>query len=91
MFSVHVFVVILLLQALIGLTIKHHCKCLGKASLCRKCRSYNVRETIVAGGLRILLTGFLEILICAIIGTGVFKLDSFTNVDVVIVVLTVLY
>ena len=83
--------VILLLQAIIGLVIKHYCKCLSNVALCRRCRSYNARETVVAGGLRILLTGFLEILLCTIIGVGIFKLDSFTNVDVATIIVTVLY
>lgn len=91
MFSVHIFVLILLLQALIGSIVRHYCNCLGNSAVCRRCRSYSVRETVVMGVLRILLTGFLEILLSTIIGIGIFKLDSFTSVDIVTVIVTVGY
>ena len=85
LFSIHIFLITLLLQALFAFILRFSC-CNGPTqwrvcTICRKAKESNISENIVLGSLRLFLTGFLEILICATIGVGVFSLSELTNLD----------
>lgn len=75
MFSLHVFILILCFQAVLVFALG--LSCLKNCACCQKCQNkVPASEIFVQGGLRILLTGFLEIFLCSIIGLGIFELGS---------------
>ena len=89
MFSIHVFVVVLLLQGLLGQILKLNC--CRNSTILKTFRSVSCSGTVLAGGLRILSAGYLEILLSAVLGLGMFKISKLTIVDKITVVVNVAY
>ena len=89
MFSIHVFVVVLLLQGLLGQILKLNC--CRNSTILKPFRSVSFSGTVLAGGLRILSAGYLEILLSAVLGLGMFKISKLTIVDKITVVVNVAY
>ena len=94
MFSLHIFVSILILRAFLQLISRQMCCKLPNWRILNRCRHHDASITneFVSGGLRIFYTGFLEILLCSAIGLGVLKIgDEMTDIDVITAVVNVVY
>ena len=98
LFSIHIFLIALLSQALFSFVLRLSCCGVPTqwklCTICRKAKESNIGDNIVIGALRLFLTAFLEILICATIGLGIFNLpdgQEMTNVDIVTCAVNIFY
>ena len=97
MFSIHVFIVLLLLQILFLLLLQLQC-CQVATARCKVCKFFGraaqgamACDLFTIGILRIMSTGFLEILISTYVGLGLFWLDEMTFVDQLTSIINILY
>ena len=92
MFSIHVFATFLVIQSLLAIVLK--APIFGYCKVFKRCRKSDVTKLFVQGTLRIMLTGFLEIFLCSIIGLWLFKtvgFDNMTDVDKASAYVTIFY
>ena len=95
LFSIHIFLLLVMSQALIIFILQLSCCQVHNQKylkICRKAKNSKINEIIVISTFRIFLTGFLEILICASIGIGIFSLPGeLTKIDKVTCVVNIFY
>lgn len=91
LFSVHIFVAVLLSQAILAFVL--NLTCLRNCVACKCLIRSNFQLLLVQGMLRILYSGFQEILICSIVGLWLFDAvgDQMTSVDEIAAVVTITY
>ena len=96
MFSIHIFVIVLLLKTLLTFLLQSSLvsRNLGHW-LCKPCRSLatgNLIDSFVSSALRLILVGFFEIMLCQYIGYGIFSLyGSMTGIDKLTAITNVFY
>jgi len=89
MFSIHIFLMILIVQSM--LTFVLNLTCLGNFRCLKGLTGTKVWQNFVQGSLRIFLSGFLEILLCSIIGLDLFQIIEQTSIDEFSALVTIAY
>ena len=96
MVSIHIFVAIVLLHTLFLSLLQLSCsRRVLRSKVCCKClRTASKRNALITCSiaiLRIMYTGFLEIVLSTYVGLGIFKLEEMTEVDILTAAVNIIY